>query len=592
VTSPDPIIVWTPEGPRSVRFGDVYFSRENGLAESRAVFLNGCGLPEAWAGRRRFVVGELGFGTGLNIAALLDLWRRDRPMGGRLNVFTVEAYPLSREQAARALLAWPELEAVTGPLLDRWPSRAPGLHRVDLQEFDARIDLYVGEAAEALAAWSGLADAWFLDGFAPSTNPEMWRDEVLALVADRSAPGARAATFTVAGAVRRGLKAQGFELAKREGFGRKRERLEARRPGLAADPDRPVSVAVVGAGIAGAALVRALRAEGLAPLLVDAAEPGAGASGNAAALATPRLDAAGGVLAAFAAQAYQRASVLYDAIPGAVLARGVLQLEGQPRDQMRFDKVAALPVWEDGEVERLAADAASDRLGEPTDHGGLFLRDALAIAPETVIGAWLGKAPFASGRVRRLERTLGRWAVLDEADAPIAEAEAVILAAGWGLAALAPGLALSPVRGQATVADGVPPPSPAAWGGYVIPTRRGCLFGATHDRGDSATEPRAEDDRRNLETLARARPDLAAALSGRPLAGRAAVRAVTPDRLPLCGEIAPGLFVLGGLGSRGFSFAPLLAEHLAATIAGAPSPLPREAAALIAPGRFAKATEA
>ena len=223
-----PTIDWTPEGPRSVRYGDVYFSREDGLAESRAVFLQGCDLPEAWAGRRDFVVGELGFGTGLNIAALLDLWRRERPAGGRLHLFSIEAFPLSREEAGRALGAWPELAPVVRQLVERWPSRARGLHRVDLPELDARLDLFVGEAAEALAAWSGRADAWFLDGFAPSTNPEMWREEVLALVAARSAPGARAATFTVAGAVRRGLAAQGFAVEKRQGFGRKRERLEAR----------------------------------------------------------------------------------------------------------------------------------------------------------------------------------------------------------------------------------------------------------------------------------------------------------------------------------------------------------------------------
>jgi tRNA 5-methylaminomethyl-2-thiouridine biosynthesis bifunctional protein len=585
-------IHWTPEGPRSARFGDVYFSLEDGLAESRTVFLKGCGLPEAWAGRRRFVVGELGFGTGLNIAALLDLWRSERPQGGRLRVFSVEAFPLSRDEAGRALLAWPELAPVAGLLLDRWPPRAPGFHRLDLPELDASIDLCVGEAAQALDAWSGRADAWFLDGFAPSTNPEMWRDEVLALVAARSAPGARAATFTVAGSVRRGLAAQGFEVAKREGFGRKRERLEARLPGLADDPPRPASVAVVGAGIAGAALVRALRAEGLEPVLVEAAAPGAGASGNAAALVTPRLDAAGGALAAFSAQAFRRASTLYDAVPDAVVAKGVLQLEGQARDRARFDKIAALPIWDEGEVERLDAEAAGRSLGEPTDRGGLFLQGARVIEPEAVIADWLAGTPLARGRAKRLARSGAGWTVLDGAGGLIAEADAVILAAGWGLAALAPGLQISPVRGQATVAGDVLPVSPAAWGGYLIPTRGGCLFGATHDRGDSSTDVRAGDDQRNLETLAQVRPELAAALSRRPLEGRAAVRAATPDRLPLCGETEPGLFVLGGLGSRGFSFAPLLAEHIAASLAGAPSPLPHDAAPLIAADRFTKETEA
>lgn len=586
MTSP-PTIDWTPEGPRSVRYGDVYFSREDGLAESRAVFLQGCGLPEAWRGRRDFVVGELGFGTGLNIAALLELWRRERPAGGRLHLFSVEAFPLSREEARRALSAWPELAQVVAPLIERWPARTAGPHRVELDALDARLDLFVGEAAQALNAWSGRADAWFLDGFAPATNPEMWRDEVLALVAQRSAPGARAATFTVAGAVRRGLAAQGFAVEKRQGFGRKRERLEARLPGEAPDRPRPRSVAVVGAGIAGAALVRALRAQGFEPVLVEALQPGAAASGNPAALVTPRLDAGGGALAAFSAQAFERACALYREIPGAVIEQGVLQLEGPPRDAARFDRIAAQPFWDEGAVERLDAEAASARLGEPTDRGGLFLRDALVIEPAAALAAWIGPAPISCAAAARLERTAAGWAVLDETGAPIAEAQAVILAAGMGVHQLAPALPLAPVRGQASLAAGPERPAPAAWGGYAVPTREGLLFGATHDRDDAASEPRAEDDQRNLELLARGRPGLAAALAGRTLTGRAAVRAATPDRLPLCGEIGPQLFVLGGLGSRGFSFAPLLAEHLAATLAGAPSPLPREASALVAPARFA-----
>ena len=143
---------WGEDGaPRSRRFGDVYYSLADGLAESRAVYLHGCGLPEAWRGRTRFVAGELGFGSGLNIVALLDLWARERPPGGRLQVFSVEAFPMSAAEAARALDAWPELAATARLLLDRWPGRARGFHRVDLPELDAVLDVAVMDAAEALA---------------------------------------------------------------------------------------------------------------------------------------------------------------------------------------------------------------------------------------------------------------------------------------------------------------------------------------------------------------------------------------------------------------------------------------------------------
>ncbi|NEX95336.1 tRNA (5-methylaminomethyl-2-thiouridine)(34)-methyltransferase MnmD, partial [Caulobacter sp. 17J65-9] len=397
----DPDLVWSDDGaPRSGRFGDVYFSAQDGLAETRAVFLAGCGLPDAWTGREQFTVGELGFGTGLNVLALLDLWRRERPAGGRLNIFSIEGFPIRREEAERAHARWPELAEVAAPLLARWPARTPGFHRVDLPEFGATLDLAVMDVAEALAAWSGKADAWFLDGFAPSTNPDMWRDEVLAAVAARSAPGARAATFTVAGAVRRGLQAQGFEIAKRPGHGRKRERLEAvfgGAPEPVATPARVV--AVVGGGIAGASLVRAFKALGVTPTLVDSGGPGA--SGNPAALVTPRFDAGGGPIAAFYAQAFERAVQLYG--DEAVIARGVVQLENTDRDPSRFDRIADQPLWPEGGLERLTPEAASARLGEPVARGGLFLRDAVTVEPAAVVRAWTADAPRVTAEVARLE---------------------------------------------------------------------------------------------------------------------------------------------------------------------------------------------
>src|SRR5579872_4649340 len=204
--------------PRSRRYGDVYFSRAGGLAESRAVFLAGCGLPERWAGRRRFTVAELGFGTGLNVVALLALWRAHRPPEGQLSIFSVEAHPLTQAQARRALALWPELADVAEPVLARWPSGRPGFHRLDLAALGATLDVAVMEAGEALTAWDGVADAWFLDGFAPARNPAMWTPALMAQVAAKSAPGAVAATYTVAGEVRRALAAVGFAVERRPGF--------------------------------------------------------------------------------------------------------------------------------------------------------------------------------------------------------------------------------------------------------------------------------------------------------------------------------------------------------------------------------------
>jgi tRNA 5-methylaminomethyl-2-thiouridine biosynthesis bifunctional protein len=581
-----PRLVWTDDGaPRSGRFDDVYFSREDGLAESRAVFLAGCGLPEAWRDRRQFTVAELGFGTGLNIAALLHLWRREGPRGGRLHIFSVERFPLSREEAGRALATWPELAGPVRALLDGWPPPTPGYHRLDLPGFNATLDLAIGDAAWALSQWSGRADAWFLDGFAPSTNPGMWSDAVLDGLAARSAPGARVATFTVAGAVRRGLSGRGFAVEKRPGHGRKRERLEARLPGADAIHTSP-SVAIIGAGIAGAALARAFGALGLSCTVVEESLTGAGASGFPSALVTPRLDAGDPGIAALYAQALARARALYAAVPGAVLADGVLQLEQAARDKGRYAKVAAQGVWPEGAMTPLAAGACADRLGEPVEAGGLLMRDALALDPRPVLETWLADADRVTASVGRIEPVAGGWRLIDRTGDPILEAGLVVIAAGWGAAALAPDLPLSPVRGQADWVDGVTGP-PTAWGGYAAPTATGLLFGATHDRGETTLETDARSTTRNLETLGARLPRLAKRVAGAgPTRSRAAVRATTPDRLPVAGEIAPDLFVLTGLGSRGFCAAPLLAEHVAALAVGTPSPLPSMLAARVDPKRF------
>lgn len=579
-----PQLVWAEDGsPRSGRFGDVYFSRDDGLAETRAVFLDGCGLPDGWRDRSRFTVAELGFGTGLNIVALLDLWRRTGPRDGRLNIFSIEGFPLSRAEAARALDAWPELAQAARPVLDAWPAGTPGFHRLDLPELRATIDLAVGDAAWALEQWSGRADAWFLDGFSPALNPGMWSPEVLALVARRSAPGARLATFTVAGAVRRGLAEHGFLVEKQPGHGRKRERLEARLPG---DPPSPPSprVAVVGAGIAGAAVARALLDGGARVTVIEAARPGAGGSGFPAALVTPRMDAGDALIAGFHAQALERARDLYRRTPDAVIVEGVLQLERAPRDAARFDKVAAQPVWPADAMHRLSPAEVEAHLGEAATAGGLLMRDALALRPSTVVGPWLAPAALLTAEVGALAPGETGWRVLDAEGALLLEADAVVLTAGWGSAALRPDLSLSPVAGQADWVAGATSP-PVAWGGYAVPTPDGLLFGATHDRGDTAVQPDDDASARNRAALAAALPYLAARAEG---AGgrRKAVRAVTPDRLPLCGEAVHGLFVLAGLGSRGFCVAPLLGEHLAALILQTPSPLGADAARRLHPGRF------
>lgn len=589
--SASPHLIWADDGsPRSGRFGDVYFSKEDGLAETRAVFLAGCGLPDRWQGRPSFTVAELGFGTGLNIIALIDLWRRHGPCESHLNIFSVEGFPLSRQEAIRALSAWPELADTAAALLAGWPNGVPGFHRIDLPQWRVCLDLAIGDVSWALDQWDGQADAWFLDGFSPALNPAMWAPEVMAQIRARSAPGARVATFTVAGLVRRGLASQGFLVEKKPGFGRKRERLEAHLPGISAGAPRAETVAVIGAGIAGASIARAMAARRVAVTVIEAHHPGYGGSGFPAALVTPRLDAGDAVIADVHAQALRRAGQLYARVDGAVLAPSVLQLEQAERDASRYDKIAAQKLWSQGEMKRVPGVEAAQALGEALLPDGLIMEGALALHPATVLSTWLAETDRLCATVGRLDRDGERWRISDVDGRLLLTADAVVVTAGWGMAALCPDLMLNPVAGQADWVDG-PTSRPVAWGGYAVPTGKGLLYGATHERGTTDTLPSDEASQINLATLATALPALAQQVEqALPSTRRKAVRATTPDRLPISGEVqgAPGLYVLGGLGSRGFCVAPLLAEDLASRILGHPSPLPRVSRERLAPARFTK----
>jgi len=393
----------------------------------------------------------------------------------------------------------------------------------------------------------------------------------------------------VAGQVRRGLTAAGFAVEKRPGFGRKRERLEARLAEAPAQADKPRRVAIIGGGIAGAAAARAVRALGGEPVVVEAVARGAGASGNLAALVTPRLDAGLAGPAELFAQAFRRAVALYAAQPGAVIAGGVLQFASLPRDADRFARIAASGLFERGELEPLAPAATGALLGEPGP-AALAQRTALVVDPQALLPAWITE--MIQRPVTALRKDPGGWSLLDAAGGAILQADAVIVAAGLGSAGLLPEVTLTPVRGQASWLETPETPAAAAWGGYVLPTRNGLLFGATHDRGEAEVDVRSADHDRNLATLAAALPGLAGRLAGRALGGRAAIRATTSDHMPLAGPTATreGVFLLTGFGSRGFSHAPLLAEHVAALAMGAPSPLPTPLAALVDPDRFRRRT--
>lgn len=208
--------------PVSTRFDDPYFSLEDGLSETRHVFLRGNDLPARFA--PGFTIAELGVGTGLNLLAARALWH-ESGQPGQLHYVGFEAFPMAEADLRRALSAFPEVAEGAG-LVARALARAPAT----VAEDDMTITILPGDAALTLPQWGGRADAWFLDGFSPAKNPGLWTPELLACVACHTAPGGSAATYSAAGAVRRALAEAGFQVERRPGFGRKRHMTVARMP--------------------------------------------------------------------------------------------------------------------------------------------------------------------------------------------------------------------------------------------------------------------------------------------------------------------------------------------------------------------------
>ena len=391
---PLPDLEFTDALPFARGHGDVYFSGE-GLSEKRAVFLVGCGLPQAWTGREHFVIGELGFGTGLNLLALWELWRAHRPSPtARLDVMSFEGLLMPRAAAERAHAAWPELAEWSEQLREKWPERSRGVQRIPLGD-GVTLTLFVDEIAASIRQARAQVDAWFLDGFAPAKNPEMWSAEVLGHVARLSAAGARAATYTVAGDVRRGLQAVGFEVAKVPGHGRKKERLEARFAGVNVEREAPKRVAVIGAGIAGAWAARAFVRRGCEVTVYDqAAALGSGGSGNPLALVMPRLDAGDGPASRALLEAWLLARRVYPELGAeAVKVLDAVHLPRGEREELRFAKLLGdPPLTED----LLQAEGA-----------GLRHRGAVAVQPHVALARLLDGAEVRFGaRVGSLEESM------------------------------------------------------------------------------------------------------------------------------------------------------------------------------------------
>lgn len=608
--------------PFAPAFGDVYHSRAGALAQAQHVFLGGNGLPQRWQGRERFVVLETGFGLGNNFLATWQAWREDPARCARLVFVSVEKHPLRRDDLKRAHAASP-LPELAASLAAGWPPLTPNLHTLDFEGGRVRLLLALGDVADWLPELSAPVDAFFLDGFAPAKNPQMWDRRVLKALGRLAAPGATAATWSVAREVHDGLAEAGFQVQSAPGFGGKAEmtvahyappfvpRRALNRSASAVAGER--SVLVIGAGLAGASAAAALLARGWEVTLLER-HPKAAAetSGNPAGLFHGVVTPEDGAHARFNRAAALRAGQLYSQ----GLASG--QLQGQAGGLLRLHGEQTLPVmqaWLQRQglppdfVQALDAQEASQLAGVPLTAPAWHYPDGGWLAPASAVHAGLQgiQRTLWHTEVAALREAAGAWQALDAGGRVITQATAVLLANAHDALRLLgqPAWAVNAVRGQVTqLRSDWRPRLPIAGAGYAIPLPDGeLLCGATQQPLDPDPTPREADHLANLANLQR--------LSGHAhtladvTGGRVGWRMVSSDRLPLLGAVPdlggtatrreqprllprrPGLFTLLGLGSRGLTWAPLAGEIVAAWMSGDPLPMESSLLDTVDVARFA-----
>jgi len=619
--------------PVADHFDDVYFSNDSGIDETQHVFVAGNDLAERWQQWRNptFVIAETGFGTGLNFLVAMRAFNEfrsanpDHPLK-RLYFITTEKFPLPQQDMQRALEAFPALKDEADALASLYPMGLEGCHRLHFDNHSTTLDLWIGDVHELLPQWhcpvDGLIDAWFLDGFAPSKNPDMWTDALFSQMARLSKTGTTFGTFTAAGIVKRGLAGVGFTIKKRNGFGRKRDMLTGvfnqdnenvqHKLRLPAGPyyryandslDKTSKVAVVGSGLAAATACLALVKRGISTTLYfDGDTLASGASGNPQGGFYPQLHSEASIASRIQAHSFLYARKAYDHTIEHVKACGladvahdfcgVIQLNFNDKVAERQNKLAAADVWPETLIKPVDSKEVSDIANLPLPYSGLYIGLGGWLSPPQLVTAMIEEA-LQSGKLtlkpnhtyvshEAVETTKQRVQIrfnLDSAEnEEVITADHLILTLGAGAvnASDFDSLSLRPVRGQV---EAIPTQMPIeqlntvlCHKGYMTPVFEGRhALGSTYVKNDLSTDVRGDETEMNLATheQALANTDIVQALQHDGKA-RAATRLGSPDHQPVVGALhnfdsLKELYTMLGVG-KPLTSAPVLPSSVVSTL--------------------------
>lgn len=646
-------LTWLEDGsPYSTQFDDIYFSSQGALQESQHVFIAANRLAQRWTAHgdptMPFTVVEFGFGAGLNFLLCWQLLDQLNRQDLRLHYLAFEKHPLTRADLDRALANWSELSAFSSKLLAVYIDHTRGLHRYHVAD-NLTLDLYLGDAitgiSETLGSASASVDCWFMDGFSPTRNPDLWSPPLAARMWQYSCPGATASSYSVAGQVRRNLQSAGFLLEKLPGFGNKREMLLARRPDCVADPtntlaENPASslrapparptnrrATVIGAGIAGCSTAYSLARKGWQVTLLDEATAiASGASGNPQAVLQPRLAANRDSQSRFYLHALLYAYRQFTAIQQQQEINwhpcGVLRLPQQRRKGL--GKLLEHPgeYYSERVLSRLSRQQASELAGLPVSGEALWIPYGGWLEPTRLCQAYLDAIPeslltlVTGQKVTGLESDESGWRIFG-AQGLLAESAVVVIANSYQARSLTQtaSLPLVPIAGQLSRAAATPQSkylkTVVVAAKYICPAADAMhSLGASYVNQPTNLNGSTDTDQENLLGVSAAFDNLSLS---RICGARVSVRCNASDYFPIVGAVPdleefirvfaplskdatasidarvpclPGLFVNVAHGSYGMTSCPLAAELVASQVNGDLPPLTAALVGSLSPARF------
>ena len=631
---------FTDDGtPRSTQFDDVYFSKGHGLAETVHVFVHGNNLPERFSqlpAEGHFTIAETGFGTGLNFIAAWQAFQQLAPINARLTFVSSEKYPLQQSALARVYQQWPALADYCDKILAQYPPAFNGYHLLEFGRI--RLILMLGDATASFSQLAAEVDAWFLDGFAPNKNPDMWQPALFHQMQRLSHRSTTAATFTAARLVRDGLAGAGFTLQRIPGYGKKRHMVVAQfrggcgpqlpsgwpnaaMPVPKAQPGR--RIAVIGAGIAGVTSAVELHLRGYHVELFEQAErPASDGSGNRQGAIYAKLAAHNTPANRFYAQALVVAQQLLVQLPERVphATCGLAQLAMNERDAEKLNAFRAQEHFPETLVTTLNAEALSQQLGIRVEQAGLWFANGGWVAPAALVEHLLsshGLTYHCQQPIKQLSYHGKQW--LLHGDDRQWRFDQVVIASAYraNQFAATAHLPLNPIAGQTTQVAATAAQNQLAAvlcsDRYVMPALDGQLtLGSTFRVKSTDVDLRTAEHEENIAALTARVPTLFTEPS-KILGGHCGLRANSPDYLPLLGAIAeplalarqfrrplqrnrlnrempanylPGLWINAGHGSKGLTSAPLCAKLLASMISGEPLPVTADVLQALNPNRF------